>query len=445
MLIKTMQRFKRAPISAIAVLMFSVILSIVICALHASNEAELQHYEETYQAVPITVTVTHLAQTDFTKKPIQHWVFYLFTEEESVEFYDLYALEDPNDSIAVVEFIRKTEPIELSLAEYVKDVQVNMHRMISTVNDKKFKNPQLNGITSLFCDKQLLPEYGCAITWIDGYDESIFNGNEPVCIIPKGMAEQYDNGSGEAVLEFTGKVRNRVQIDGKYQTVVEEVSYQCTLKIVGTYTAGDEKSIYCPIPIIEQVYSAFEEKPSIWSLSATLADNNRLEEFREKMSLCFLEDAPGIEITPWGYFASYGISGFYNEYYPFALDIDDENLFDLAAILEDSIKFNRTVTVFVVILSVVAGFLVGFLMIRCRKREIMLMRTVGESNMRVYWGFILEQMTGIILGIAIGGAYYLWEPINNILLFALVYFLALSLALIIFMNKKLLTNIKEDE
>ena len=133
------------------------------------------------------------------------------------------------------------------------------------------------------------------------------------------------------------------------------------------------------------------------------------------------------------------------EYYKYALDIDDSNLFDLAAILEDSIKFNRTVTAFVVILSVISGFLVGFLMVRRRKRDILLMRMVGESNARVYVGFALEQMICIILGIAIGGAYYKWNPINNLAIFAGAYFVALTLALVIFMSKKLIKNVKEDE
>jgi cell division protein FtsX len=127
------------------------------------------------------------------------------------------------------------------------------------------------------------------------------------------------------------------------------------------------------------------------------------------------------------------------------LDIADENLFDLSAILEESIKFNRTVTLIVVALSVIAGFLVGFLMVRRRKRDILLMRMVGESNARVYVGFALEQMICIILGIAIGGAYYKWNPINNLVIFAVAYFIALTLALVIFMSKKLINNVKEDE
>ena len=133
------------------------------------------------------------------------------------------------------------------------------------------------------------------------------------------------------------------------------------------------------------------------------------------------------------------------DYYLNAIDIADENLLDLSVILEDSIKFNRTVTVFVVILSVVSGFLIGFLMVRRRKRDILLMRTVGESNFRLYIGFILEQMICIILGIAVGGAYYMWNPMDKLILFAVVYFIALTIALAIFMSKKLIKNIKEDE
>ena len=127
------------------------------------------------------------------------------------------------------------------------------------------------------------------------------------------------------------------------------------------------------------------------------------------------------------------------------MDINDEHLAELSTILEESIRFNRFVTVLVVILSIISGFLVGFLMVRRRKRDIMLMRMVGESNARVYVGFALEQMICIILGIAIGGAYYMWNPMDKLAIFAIAYFVALSFALVIFMSKKLIKNVKEDE
>ena len=54
-------------------------------------------------------------------------------------------------------------------------------------------------------------------------------------------------------------------------------------------------------------------------------------------------------------------------------------------------------------------------------------------------------MICIILGIAVGGAYYKWNPMDKLILFAAVYFVALSLALVIFMSKKLINNVKENE
>ena len=151
------------------------------------------------------------------------------------------------------------------------------------------------------------------------------------------------------------------------------------------------------------------------------------------------------EEVPWGITLINRSIHYKNDFYRYVMDINDEHLAELSTILEESIRFNRFVTVLVVILSIISGFLVGFLMVRRRKRDIVLMRTVGESNFRLYIGFILEQMICVILGIAVGGAYYMWNPMDKLIIFAVVYFVALTVALAIFMSKKLLTTIKEDE
>ena len=446
MIKKTLKSLKRAPVRAVAILLFAAVITMVICALQESNEEELRHYEEACQSVPITVTVRGLKDGERSYYPIQSWVTDLFFGEKTVKMVDASAAKDWEEAW---EIKNNTEPTEISLAEYVKDIQMNLKQMITTINGNDYNrgggNSFLIGITSLACDKQLLPEYGCEITWYEGYDESIFEGNELVCLIPADMAKPryYDNGKGEAELYFL--IKRMVSVD---DGPIEEGSrheYSCKLKIAGTYTAGDGKSIYCPIPVIEQVYTSLEQLWNIESFTATLADNRRLDEFREKASLFFAEDALEYSEEPCGTYVLNDTGGAYLEYYLNAIDIADENLLDLSVILEDSIKFNRTVTVFVVILSVVAGFLVGFLMIRRRKRDIMLMRMVGESNARVYAGFALEQMICIILGIAVGGAYYKWNPMDKLAIFAIAYFVALSFALVIFMSKKLIKNVKEDE
>ncbi len=446
MIKKALKNIKRAPVRAVAVLLFAAVITMIICTLQESNEAELRNYEEAYQSVPVTVTVTEPSGTNGDDFFIRNWVWELFTEEEPIQIWDLSEAKNDDEvfDLLVAFYDGKLEATEISLTEYLTDVEVQMGWWISTINGNSYIDaagtPFLIGINSISGDKRLLPEYGCEIKWYEGYDESIFEGEEAVCLIPEDMAKPrfYNNGKSEAVLYFEiSSVQNGVQVSFH--------EYQCTLKIAGTYTAGDKKSIYCPVPIVEQVMSELKDEPMIFSLSATLADNSRLEEFREKMSLCFVEPSPNAEKIPWGNFVYSTFPVGLQEYYDYALDINDDNLFDLSAILEDSIKFNKTVTFFVVILSVVAGFLVGFLMIRRRKRDILLMRMVGESNARVYIGFALEQMICIILGIVIGGAYYNWSPINNLVIFAVAYFIALTLALVIFLNKKLIKNVKEDE
>ncbi len=437
----TLNQIRRAPVRAVAVLLFAAVITMIICALQASNEAELRNYEETWKSVPITVTVTDPLKTKNGFFDVSKWVYDLFTKEEPIKFYDVSAAKDFNESKQIKP---STPSAEFSLAEYVKDIQVKKQQLIDTINGEEFRNPLLYGIPSLASDKQLLPDYGCVITWKEGYDESIFAGEELLCLVPEDMAELYDNGKGESVLYFSAQSNTPVVIideNGNMEIDYPIKEYTCTLKIAGTYTAGDELSIYCPLSVLEQVYIEMDAMEIIWSLSATLADNTRLEEFREKASYCFVEPASSDEKLHWGFYAN----NVYNEFYEYALDINDDALFDLSAILEDSIKFNRNVTLIVVALSVVSGFLVGFLMVRRRKRDIMLMRMVGESNARVYAGFALEQMICIVLGIVIGGAYYKWNPINNLAIFAVAYFVALSLALTIFMSKKLIKNIKEDE
>ena len=451
MIKKLFKRFTRAPVRAVAVLLFAAVISMIICALQASNEAEVRNYEEAYQAVPVTVTVTNPSGSD--PDTIRSWVLDIFTDEEPVKFYDVSSAKDGLDAIDK----KPQEPTAvLSLSEYVKDVKIKLSQHIDTINGTSYNRGSwsyLIGIPSLSCEKQLLPEYGCEIKWYEGYDESIFESDEPVCLIPESKATKrfYDNGNGETNLYFVGYGGEMVpRLDENGEQVIingypvldyKETEYNCSLKIVGTYTSGDEKSIYCSISILKQVCDELNFEPNVDGISATLADNSRLAEFKEKASPYFLEPSPATEQIRWGFFAN----NWYNEFYDYALDIADENLFDLSAILQESIKFNHTVTVFVVILSVVAGFLVGFLMVRRRKRDILLMRMVGESNARVYVGFVLEQMICIILGIAIGGAYYMWNPMDKLAIFAIAYFVALSFALVIFMRRNLLTTIKEDE
>ena len=425
MIEKRHKRLKSTYIPAIAVLLFAAVVSVIICVLYASNEAYLRKQEEALQSTPITVTVRGVPVYEGHKAGISPWTIDLFTGKNPVKIQDMSS--------------ENREITQISLSEYLQDVRIKMSRSIININDwpaldqTTHVNPDLIGITSIPSDERLLPENGCEITWYEGYDESVLGGEDPVCLVPAGKVEAYDNGNGEAVLYFYyawGRMENGAYVE------VSRTEYECTLKIVGTYTAGDEMSFYCPFSIIEQVYSGLEERTNPDSISATIADNLLLDEFREKARFFYSnlsenteEVSDGIRVLNRS--KKYTLDNSFN-----ALDIDDSELLDFMSDLEDNnIKFYRIVTVAIIAFSIVTGFLIGFLMIRLRKSDIMLMRTNGKSNPKIYFGLVLEQMMCIILGVIIGGAYNMWKPIDKLLIFAVGYFVALSLALMIFMSK----------
>lgn len=63
------------------------------------------------------------------------------------------------------------------------------------------------------------------------------------------------------------------------------------------------------------------------------------------------------------------------------------------------------------------------------------MRALGTSNGRIYANFALEQMLFVFLGTLAGGAKFMWTPALWLILFACVYYVSMSVAIIITLRK----------
>lgn len=432
-MIKIKNIFKRTSAWAIAVLLFAVISSFIICALYASNTAYLRDQEEAYRTIPVEVTVQAVTGETGRASAIHSWTVDLFTGNNSVEIMDKSS--------------ENRETTQLSLSEYLKDVRIKMSYRIKQLNGSSVTRPQggnypdLIGITSIPSDERLLPENGCEITWYEGYDESAFGGEELVCLVPVGKVEEYDNGNGETVLYFFyawGRMENGTYVE------VSRTEYECTLKIVGTYTEGDKISIYCPFSIIEQVYAGLDERPSPDSISATLTDNLLLDEFREKASF-FYSNLSENDQT-----ASDGIRVINrSNMYTFdnnlnALEVDDSNLMDFVSALDDNnLGFKHNVKTLIVVMSSAIGFLAFCLMIHYRKRGIMMVQN-GRLNLKELLRFFLQQVICIVLGIILGGIFYLWKPLDKLLIFAIINFVALAIVLLLFLVIQLVKRPKNN-
>lgn len=210
-----------------------------------------------------------------------------------------------------------------------------------------------------------------------------------------------------------------------------------TLSIAGTFSGTAEAEIYCPYAYSARLGSEIGQEDALDSVSAKLAANDDLEEMKGMRARWFAE--PSVD----GLAQQWGKNGY--ESYPYALDIDDSALRGVAAVLENEMRINRIATLLIFVLSAAAGFLASFLMIRSRKREIVLMRTLGTAALSIFGGFFAEQLLAVGSGIALGGAAFFWKPLWQLGVFAGVYMMGLSLSLLIFLRSNLMDTIKEEE
>ncbi len=388
----TIRRLRRMPVPAIGILLFAAILAVVLCGLQKSNEAELEKYNDTYHTIPVQFSVTNLTATKTTDLNIPYLIADAFIQEDG-------------------------------LGMYVTDLQRVCTHSITGRNSSYM----LVGITSTALSPELWPENGTYILWDDGYGEAIFAGSEPVCLVPDTMIVSHEEETETAYVE----------LDFAFWGIDPATDYSCKLRVIGTYKGGDGNSIYCPFAICEKVYTELNEPLFVQSIRATLRSNDDLEELRNVSKQWFVEPNPMGEKTPWGEL------GF--KYYPYALDINDDLLQRATTTLQNSINTNRICAVLILCLSAAAGLLIGFLMVRSRKREIGLMRTMGTPDRSIYFSFLLEQMLCFGLGIILGGAYNTWQPISQLGILAGVFFVGLTAALLICLRKNLMTTIKEDD
>lgn len=394
----TLKRFLRAPVPAIAVILFATILSTILCGVQAANEREEMEYRQICRTIPVDVYVSNLTGTSIDNLSAPRWVM---------------------------------DAMRLFLNDHVKDLQgkasVDIHTI--AINDEPHYNQMLVGITSLSAAGELAQGSQELVTWQDGFDESFLQGTELVCILPETMVPDGTQMPISVQLHFESNRYNASQAQ------FDKFEIDRIFRVVGVH--GNNSGIYCPLAVVEILLSQLDRELVYDRVGGVLIDNFGIQELRDAASKWFVEPSLSGKTTPWdknGY-----------SYYPYALMIDDSQLRAAEETLETSLTINRICTMLVFVLSAGAGFLIGFLMIRSRKREIALMRTMGTPNISIYGGFAFEQMLCVVLGTLLGGSAFRWQPEGRLLTFVCIYFVGLTVALLIFLHTNLISTIKEDE
>lgn len=410
MLKNIIRRILRQPLMGLAVVLFAAVLTVVLCYLHQSNQRELQSFEESYASVPVFFRVVNL---DGSR---------------------------PNDRVGIdamaVNLFQK-DLLPNNLKRYVGQAHcrtslTGKYYAITgdLAQDRVYRKAITVGVSSTWVAEELSEGWGGKIYWEEGYDESILLSKEYVCLVPENMKDRQ-----EIVLKFeyefwpTGQVGD---LGGSILMTSEHV-----FKVVGYYTDPGNTRIYCPYEAMAVIHYELRKAVEVEQIGAVLADNHELDLLKADAARWFATPNPMGEKTPWG---RYGF-----EYFLFAMDIDDSMLINLEVNLKNSLRLNRLASAVVFALSAATGFLTGFLVIRSRKREISLMRTMGASHLSIFAELALEQVICISLGVGLGGSYTLWEPMQKLMLFGGIYFVGLAAALIVFLHKNLLTTMKEVE
>ena len=395
-------RVRREPIPALAVVLFSLILVAILRTMSGAVAAQQEAYEKTWNTIPVPLTVTNLSGTKSDSLNAPGWVADVFTGGNGVG---------------------------LGLSDYMKDIRIKSTRLID--NADAVGAMYLAGLTVLEAEPNFRPEKGVEIFWLEGYDASIFSGEEQLCLAPETLNTDMEP---EIPGQQLSLIFSYSYLDEKEE--VQTVEYTLILTVAG-YFQEDSNAIYCPYDVISHVFQKVRENRSIAHISATLVDNNLLEDIKRARSTWFAEPTPGGIKTEWNYL------GF--DYYPYALDINDSLLVNAATTLENSIFISQVCSILIYVVSGGAGFLVGFLMIRKRKREIDLLRTLGTGTVSVFAGFALEQLLCIGLGILTGAAVFGWHPLSPLLILGGIYAAGLTVALLTFLQGSLLVNMKEEE
>ena len=416
MLKNILRRNLRQPLLGLAVVLFAAVLTVVLCYLHKANEEELRSYEESYASVPVFFKVVNLdGSKPKVSKGIDALAVDLFQKDWMIPSLKPYIAQT---------HVRASLDGKYYVVESFGDPEIDKSALTTR------RSQTTVGITSTWVAEELTEGWGGKIYWKEGYDESILLTNEFVCIVPESMKymETFD-------AEYTYSYWPTGIVGDIGGPITKKTRH--TFQVVGYYADPGNQMIYCPYETISKLHVEIHKPKKIEEIGAILTDNTKIDQLREDASQWFAKPNALGEKTPWG---KYGF-----EHFLFALDIDDSMLVKLEANMKNSLRLNQLASAVVFALSAGAGFLTGFLVIRSRKREIGLMRTLGSSNIAVCLEFGVEQIMLVLLGVLLGGSYTQWEPLNRLGIFTAIYLAGLTAALLIFIRTNLLATMKEEE
>lgn len=203
------------------------------------------------------------------------------------------------------------------------------------------------------------------IIWLEGYDITMLEGKELVCLAPLSLG-----------LELGSTVE--LPLGGAYRKQSIE------LTVVGLYgkeyrSANEQDAYYCPLAAMEDFLRQNQQEITYNILEMELQKLDRLGKFKAQMTELGLEKGSA------------------------RLTVNDALLQQVTAKFRQHIRLLNTLLP--VLLTVVAGigFGLSFLLLRGRKKEAAVLRSLGTRRGQVFGIFLCETAVQAFVGTLLGG------------------------------------------
>ena len=235
-------------------------------------------------------------------------------------------------------------------------------------------NTKLRRILSLDSDPALSAVERAAVTLWEGWEESVFATEAPVCLIPEGMTQ------GEVVSSLI---------------VTLEGGKSRELTVIGTVSGGPSNGIWCPFYMKWRDDKNITEAFPVDSCSFVIADNSRLEECKKAIFEVFLEPGLSAGAGQWNY----------------SVMVQDEIYQNTMEEYRSQLSMLRLLLPVLLLLSGGISFFAAYLTTRSRIREYAVMRCLGRKRRQVFAQVFGEQaLLAAVGGIAGGLAGFCFLP-----------------------------------
>ena len=236
------------------------------------------------------------------------------------------------------------------------------------------------GITTLNAAPDFDPIYGNSeAVFFDGFDDNFDDPDNLILIVPESMLDNiksdYVDENGD-FLPIVFKVSLSPETGGNY--------YEFPTTIVGCYIGGtSEDTVYCSWELAAQISEKLGGAAVADCISATVKDNNALDELREVMKEFYTEINPAgtAEVNPYSFFG---------ENYRFAAILHDETMRETVSSLNRSISTLKRLLPLIIALELAIAAVAAYFYIHTRKRELAVARSLGTPRKSVLISLVIE-------------------------------------------------------